>query len=416
VLLAVLPAARGSNLVLATAGGSPGWLLGPLRFAGTSAASGPLAGPLFYAGMAAALALYAVAVCRSHDLPARAWVGAIVALHVLFLLAPPLLSQDVFSYIAYARLGATHGLDPYTHTPLAIAGDPVFRYAGSHGARSVYGPVFTLLTYPLAGLGVAGAFWLLKVAAAAASLGVVALVWRAARLLGRDPAPAAAFVGLNPLLLVHAVAGAHNETMVVLVTTAGIVTFLSGRRAAGAAVAAAASGIKASGAIVAPYLVLASRPRARMALLAAVLAGVVVAGIALAGFGTHALDAVGIISSNQGRTSRWSFPYKTAQLLGAVLPGGRLDYRDPVRAVYAAGLAVTVAWTLVRTWRGDDALRMAGWATLAVLVASAWLVPWYILWLLPLAALAADRRLRWLTVALCAWMLPIAVPLGRFGY
>ncbi|MBV9213015.1 MAG: DUF2029 domain-containing protein [Actinobacteria bacterium] len=416
MLLAVLPAARGSNLVLATAGGSPGWLLGPLRFAGTSAASGPLAGPLFYAGMAAALALYAVAVCRSHDLPARAWVGAIVALHVLFLLAPPLLSQDVFSYIAYARLGATHGLDPYTHTPLAIAGDPVFRYAGSHGARSVYGPVFTLLTYPLAGLGVAGAFWLLKVAAAAASLGVVALVWRAARLLGRDPAPAAAFVGLNPLLLVHAVAGAHNETMVVLVTTAGIVTFLSGRRAAGAAVAAAASGIKASGAIVAPYLVLASRPRARMALLAAVLAGVVVAGIALAGFGTHALDAVGIISSNQGRTSRWSFPYKTAQLLGAVLPGGRLDYRDPVRAVYAAGLAVTVAWTLVRTWRGDDALRMAGWATLAVLVASAWLVPWYILWLLPLAALAADRRLRWLTVALCAWMLPIAVPLGRFGY
>ena len=28
VALAVLPAARGSNLVLATAGGSPGWLLG----------------------------------------------------------------------------------------------------------------------------------------------------------------------------------------------------------------------------------------------------------------------------------------------------------------------------------------------------------------------------------------------------
>jgi hypothetical protein len=58
---------------------------------------------------------------------------------------------------------------------------------------------------------------------------------------------------------------------------------------------------------------------------------------------------------------------------------------------------------------------MAGWATLAILVASAWLVPWYVLWLLPLAALAADRRLRWATVALCAWMLPIAIPLGHFG-
>jgi alpha-1,6-mannosyltransferase len=415
-LMATLPAARGSNLVLATTGGSPGWLLGPLRFLGNAGANGSLAGPLFFAGLWVALALYAIALSRVGDLPARVWIGAVVGLHLLFLLAPPLLSQDVFSYIAYARLSSEHGLDPYTHSPLAIASDPVFRYAGSRGATSVYGPVFTLLTYPLAGLSVPAAFWVLKAVAAAASLGVVALVWRAARLLGRDPLPAALLVGLNPLLLVHAVAGAHNETLVVLVTMAGVVVFLGSRRAFGAAVATAAAGLKASGAIVAPYLVLAARPRARTALVACVAAAVGIGLIALAGFGSHALDAIGLLSSNQGRSSRWSFPYKTAQLIGAVLPGGRLDYRDPVRAVYGAGLAVAVGWTLLRTWRGADPLRMAGWATLAVLVASAWLVPWYILWLLPFAALAADRRLAWLTVALCAWMLPIAVPLGRFGY
>ena len=416
VLLAVLPAAQGSNLVLATSGGSPGWLLGPLRFAGSSGANGSLAGPLFYAGLWLALALYVVALARLGDLPARVWIGAVVALHLLFLLAPPLLSQDVFSYIAYARLGANHGLDPYTHSPMSIVADPVFRYAGSHGAKSVYGPVFTLLTYPLAGLGVPAAFWVLKAVAAAASLGIVALVWRAARLLGRDPLAAAAFVGLNPLLLVHAVAGAHNETLVVLVTMAGVVVFLASRRAAGAAITAAAAGLKASGAIVAPYLVLGSRPRVRPVLLAALAAAVGVALIALIGFGSHALDAVGILSSNQGRSSRWSFPYKTAQLLGAILPGSRLDYRDPVRAAYGAALAVAVAWTMLRTWRGQPRLRMAAWATLAVLLASAWLVPWYIVWLLPLVALARDRRLVWLTVALCAWMLPIGIPLGRFGY
>ena len=54
---------------------------------------------------------------------------------------------------------------------------------------------------------------------------------------------------------------------------------------------------------------------------------------------------------------------------------------------------------------------MAGWATFALLIASAWLVPWYALWLLPLAALAADRRLELATAGLCAWMLVIAVPL-----
>jgi hypothetical protein len=114
--------------------------------------------------------------------------------------------------------------------------------------------------------------------------------------------------------------------------------------------------------------------------------------------------------------SRWSFPYKTAQLLGAVLPGDRLDYRDAVRVLYAVAFAGVAVWTLARTWRGADPIRMAGWATLAILVASAWLVPWYVLWLLPLAALATDTRLRWATFALCAWMLPIAIPLGGFGY
>jgi alpha-1,6-mannosyltransferase len=416
VALAVLPAADGSNLVLGTAGGSPGWLLGPLRFAGAPGADGPLAGPLFYAGMWVALALYAVVVVRADDVSPRLAIGAIVGLHAVYLLAPPLLSQDVFSYIAYARLGAEHGLDPYTHSPLAIPHDAVFPFAGSKDAESVYGPAFTLLTYPLAGLSVGAALWVLKAVAAIASLAIVALVWRGAELLGRAPVAPALFVGLNPHLLVHDVGGAHNETLVVLVTTAGVVAFLAGRRAAGAAVSTAAAALKASAGLVVPYLVAAARPRRRAALLA--VASVVAATVLLAliGFGTNALDALGVLSSNQGRSSRWSFPYKTAQLLGAVLPGDRVDYRDAVRALYGVAFAGVLAFTLWRTWRGADAVRMAGWATLAILVASAWLVPWYVLWLLPLAALAGDARLRWATLALCAWMLPIAIPLGSFGH
>jgi len=416
VALAVLPAASGSNLVLATAGGSPGWLLGPLRFGGAGGADGPLAGPLFYAGMWLALVLYAVVILRAAQVSRRTAIWSIAGLHLLFLLAPPLLSQDVFSYIAYARLGVEHGLDPYTHSPLDIPGDAVFPFAGSKDAESVYGPVFTLLTYPLSGLGVAGAFWVLKVVAALASLGIVAFVWRAAELLGRDPVAPALLVGLNPHVLVNDVAGAHNETLVVLVTMAGVLAFVAGRPRAGPAIATAAAGLKASAGLVVPFLVAAARPRVRGALLAAAGAALAIALLALAGFGTHALDALGLLSSNQGRSSRWSFPYKTAQLLGAVLPGDRVDYRDAVRAAYGAAFAGVFMWTLWRTWRGADAIRMAGWATLAILVASAWLVPWYVLWLLPLAALAGDRRLWWATLALCAWMLPVAIPLGSFGF
>jgi len=411
VPLATLPAAPGSDLVLATVGGSPGWLLGPLRFAGLDGADGPLAGPLFYAGLWVALLLYVAVLVRSADIPARVAVAAIVGLHALFLLAPPLLSQDVFSYIAYARIGVEHGLSPYTTSPSDVPADAVYPFAGSKGAVSAYGPAFTLLTYPLSGLSVAGAFWTLKVVAALCSLGIVALVWRVAEALGRDPVLPALAVGLNPHVLVHVVAGAHNEALVVLITMAGVLAFVRGRQRAGPAVATAAASVKASAGLIVPFLVAGARRRVRGSLIASAVAAALVGLVALIGFGSHSLDALGLLSSNQERTSRFSLPYKTAELLGTLLPGDRLDYRSAVRIVFALAFAATFALLLRQTWRGADPLAMAGWATLAVLLASAWLVPWYALWLLPFAALAADRRLLAATIALSAWMLAIAVPL-----
>lgn len=409
VLMAALPAAPGSNLVLATSGGSPGWLLGPLRFAGASGADGPLAGPLFYAALWVALLLYVVVLLAARSLGVRLALGAVAGLHLLFLLAPPLLSHDVFSYIAYARLGVANHLNPYTHAPLDIPHDPGFTHAGSVDASSAYGPAFTLLTYPLSPLGVPAAFWILKVVAALSSLGVVALVWRIAQRLGRDPLVPAMAVGLNPLVLVHVVGGAHNEALTLLITMAGIALWLAGSRRTGAAVATLAAGIKASAGLVVPFLVVGD---IRRRLAPAVAAAVALVAVGLIAFGTHALDAFTLISSNQDRTSRYSLPYKAAQLLGALLPGDRLDYRDGVRLAFGVVFAAAFLWLLWRAWRGlIDPLDAIGWATLAILVASAWLVPWYILWLLPFAALSRDRRLQLATLVLCAWMLVIAVPL-----
>ena len=346
-----------------------------------------------------ALLLYAVVLVRAADISRRAAIWTVTGLHVLFFLAPPLLSQDVFSYIAYARLGVEHGLSPYTHSPIDIPGDPVFGFAGSKDAVSVYGPAFTLLTYPLANLGVAGAFWVLKAIAAAASLGVVALVWRTAERLGRDPVPPALFVGLSPLVLVHVVSAAHNEALVVLLTMAGVYAFVRGQPRAAGALSTLAAGLKASAGLVVPYLVLGGKPRRVLTGVAAAALFLVVIG--LAGFGTDVLDSLGLLSSNQGRSSRLSFPYLVSELVG---------HRGVVRGAFGLAFAAVAAWTLWRTWRGADPIRMAGWATFAILLASAWLVPWYLLWLLPLAALAADRRLAIATVALSGWVLAIGVP------
>jgi alpha-1,6-mannosyltransferase len=392
VLLAVLPAAPGSRVVLATAGGSPGWLLGPLRFLGLSGASGSSAGPLLYAGMWVALALYAVVLVRAGDISRRTAVGAIAGLHVLFLLAPPLLSQDVFSYIAYARLGVEHGLSPYTHSPIDIPGDPVFGFAGSKDAVSVYGPAFTLLTYPLSSLGVAGAYWVLKVIACAASLGVVALVWRTAERLGRDPVLPALLVGLSPIVLVHV-------ALVMLLTMAGVCAFVRAQPRGAGFWSTFAAGVKASAGLVVPYLVLAGKARRVVAGVA--IASLVLLAIGLVGFGADSLHALGLLSSNQGRSSRLSFPYLVSEAVGN---------RSIVRAMFGLAFAGVAAWTLWHTHRGADPVRMAGWSTFAILIATAWLVPWYLLWLLPLAALAADRRLMVATVALSGWVLAIGVP------
>jgi len=67
----------GSRLVGATAGGSPDWLLGPLRIFGVSGTSGPL----FYAGLWVALVLYVVVLLRVADIPRRAAIWTVAGLH-----------------------------------------------------------------------------------------------------------------------------------------------------------------------------------------------------------------------------------------------------------------------------------------------------------------------------------------------
>jgi hypothetical protein len=412
--LAVLFAAEGSRVVLATAGGSPGWLLGPFRGLGAGFADGKLAGPLFYVGLWLAMLAYVAVLALARSLGARLAIGTIVGLNLLFLLAPPLLSQDVFSYLAYARLDVLHHLNPYTHSPDAVPGDAVFGYAGSKDATSAYGPLFTLGTLPLAKIGVPGAFWVLKVVSAAAVLGIVALAWACAGRLGGDPVFAAVAVGLNPLVLVHVVAGAHNDALVMVLVMGGVLAVLSAHAARGGALAAGGAAVKASGAIAAPFMLIGARERGRF-LLGAAATVAAVAAAALAAFGWKALQAFVLIGQNQERTTHWSVPQKLADGIGSLTGGDPGSIVHFTRAALVAALAIVVAYLLWHAWRERDDPRAwvlaAGWATLAVLVATAWLVPWYAIWVVPLAAVARSRALMAATVMLCAYMLVIAVPL-----
>ncbi|HWO47104.1 MAG TPA: glycosyltransferase 87 family protein [Solirubrobacterales bacterium] len=345
--------------------------------------------------------------------------GTIFLLVTAFAVAPVLLSHDVYSYVDYARLGVRHGLDPYVHPPLAAPADPAYAEVTWTEATSAYGPLFTLLTYPLAWLPVGLAVAALKALAALSVLGIAAIVSRLAGGRGLDPLRAAAFVALNPLVLVHVVGGAHNDALTMLLATFSVAALLSARELSGGALLAAAIATKASAAFLAPFALLgahrhpsvpfgglATKRNRRAAGLFAVgcLGGaLVVTGVAWLAFGWDWLHGFGLAGENQSRTSHMSIPVTTARLTG-------LD-PDAVRLAAALLFAAAVAYLLAWTWRGGDWVRGAAWTAFALLLATSWLLPWYLLWPLPLVAISRDRPLQLLTLALTAYQLGARIPL-----
>lgn len=380
----------------------PAWIDGPL--AGVVPTLGPLALALLLLAMSGSFLL----VLTSADaLPIRWVASAVVGMHLLFLMAPLLLSSDVFLYLAHAGNGVTNGLNPYVDTPADAADDPVLDYVALTWSDkpSLYGPLFTLLSYPAALLGAAGGMWALKVVTAAASLGCVALVSACARRLGRNPGAAVAFVGLNPVLLVWVVGGAHNDALLALFLTAGVYLMLSGReRLAGGAIVAAA-GIKATAGVLLPLLVLGTveRRRALQGTLCA-LAGVVV--VAALAFGVSGVvGAAGSLWTGRENLSPQSVPSQVSSvILGVPVVPAWLELLGT--AVFGS----VIVLMLVRAHLGTDWVTAAGWATFAALASTAWMRPWYLVWLLPLAALGNSRALRVATLGLTAYIV-LAMPL-----
>lgn len=328
--------------------------------------------------------------------------GAIVLLVGAFAVAPVLLSHDVYSYVDYARLGVRHGLDPYVHPPLAAPADPVYPDVTWTESTSAYGPLFTLATCPLAWLPVGAAVAMLKAIAALSVLGIAALTARTAAWRGVDPLRAAVFVALNPLVLVHVVGGAHNDALTMLLAMLAVAALLSAREASAGAALAAAIATKLSAAFLAPFALFATiRPKR---LLAGALGTAAVVGVtAWLAFGWDWLHGFGLAGENQSRTSHMSIPITVARLTG-------LD-PDGVRPIAAILFAAFVAYLLAWTWRGGDWVRAAAWTALALLLATAWLLPWYLLWPLPLAAISRDRPLQLLILSLTAYQLGARIPL-----
>jgi alpha-1,6-mannosyltransferase len=436
LLIVVLAADRPSILSPTThANFYPGWMAGPLGglWPGLTRSTNTLR-YLFTGAVALMYIGYLVALRCAGQLAARWVIGAILAVHAIFLLAPPLALTDVFNYINYGRMEVVHHLNPYTTIPiLEPHGDPSYALSNWHQLLSPYGPLFTLMTFAVVPLGVAASFWVLKAVLALTSLATIVLVWKCARLLGRDPVAAIVLVGLNPIVLAWGLGGDHNDFLMAFFIVLAFYLLLRARAAegpgtrppasarprppappaagpggwllplspaeigAGAAFVTAAA-IKASAAVLIP-VVLAGLVRSPRRLVQVVLGmaatGAAVAAASLAAFGLHVPD----LSTQSRLVTNVSVP----NLVGLAL--GQGGETESLHVVLSGVLAVAVVLCCVQAWRRRESITASGWASVALLVTLSWVLPWYVLWVLPLAALSSSRRLRVTALALGVYVI-----------
>lgn len=419
----------------------PRWMAGPLGGLWPSLTRNALSlRYLFTVTVTVMYGSYIFALKYAPRLRARWAIAAVVGVHALVFLAPPLALTDIFNYVNYGRMEVFHHLNPYTTVPiLEPHNDPSFALSNWHQLLSPYGPLFTLITFAVVPLGVAASFWTLKALLMVASLATILLVWKSARLLGRDPVAAIVLVGLNPIVLVWGLGGDHNDFLMMffvvltfyLLLRAGTMPGAVARRednpsrtpqrdasspvattsdrrwpllAGAGATLVAAVAIKASAGILLP-VVLACLLRNKRDLLPiglGMLAAALVLGASSAiAFGAHFPDL-----ATQGRVvTMVSLP----NLLGLAIGDG--GETNTLRIVLSALLLAIVAACSVLAWRRREAVSAAGWATVALLVTLSWVLPWYVLWVLPFAALSGSRRLRVAALVLGVYFIAAWAPI-----
>lgn len=379
--------------------GFPGWLAGPLKGTGVL-----LTIPRFMFLILALYGLYLLVLRFADSVPWSWAIAAIGALHFVWLLAPPMWLTDVFNYLGYLRIGARHGLNPFTHFLQTVPQDPSFRWVTWPKLNSPYGPLFVAGFWPFAFLSISAGLWAFKIAVAAAAVGCIALVGRLAGELGRPVVPAMLFVGLNPLWLAYGVGGAHNDMFMLLFLLGGLLLLVRRNEAAAGVMVVMGGAIKASGGLLLPFMLIGAQSRRKL-LAGAAAAGAFTVVLSMIFFPSNPIAALTSFANQGAQISYKSFPGQIAQVLFGLDTIG-----SGTQAVANILLLVVVAALVFRAWRGADWLDSASWATLALLLSLVWLMPWYIVWLLPLAAITPDRRLRTAALVFGAFMVLLYIP------
>jgi hypothetical protein len=352
----------------------------------------------FLVALAAAFVLYVVALfaLARREGRLRAVAAVAVAIQLVPLGAPLLLSTDAWTYWSYGRIASVHDANPYRDPPSEFPDDPSFPYVGAdwRDTTSVYGPAFTLASEPVAVAADEShdaAAWIYKTLAAAAILVALALATR----LSPRPVFACAFAGWNPLLAIHFAGGGHNDAWMSALVVGALALAASGRRIWAGVAWAAAVLVKWVPLVFLPLRALATR---RLEYRGFALAAAGLLAVATARYGLGWLEAFGPLAKNANQETSYALPHRLQEL---GVPRGLAI------ALFAAGLAAAFVYLVREALRGRARLALAA---CILMLAAPWLVVWYLVWAVPLAAAEDDRTAQLLTLALGAYLLPQTIP------
>lgn len=322
----------------------------------------------------------------------RGVMRAILWWTVPLLLAPPLFSTDLYSYLAQGVV-ADSGANPYSTVPAALS-HPIIDNPDNHRwltVTSPYGPLFVLITK--IGIGVTGGT-LLPAALLTRLLlagGLVLLCVSLPRLcdhLGGRPANALWLGAANPFVLLVLVSGAHNDLLMAGLLARGTLFVLDHAHVRGFALVATAAAVKVPAAVALPFLVwvwAAHRAGASRRVLVP-MAGAVVTVVGVFGLWTVVagvdLGWLSALGTNSWVETWLSIPTAAGKLLGYLTPLG--TEAGVLAAARLAGwvvLAVLVAWLWWRSREGGAAaVRGAALALLVTALFNAVTFPWYVSW------------------------------------
>jgi hypothetical protein len=343
---------------------------------------------------------------------ARAWALALPCfMNLLLVPCVPVLSQDVFSYMAHGFFATLPQGNPLTQPAYAARDTALGPILASYGwttdvGITPYGIIWTQIEVgimKLCGVNVPAALVLFKTVVTAASLGTAYCLWS---FLGRVR-PADQLTGTlaylwNPLFIVEFAAEGHNDAVMLLFVAAALLGCAAQRPFAATFAQLCAVTSKYVPILFAPaqlvFLWKGRRSTAQLTIgiIAAIAAAGVLAALLYAPLwvGSHSFD--GLLRRGE--------PISSATLFGGL---NWILRRSPLRAhsglltlalIYLPLLGF-IGWRSQRVTDADSLARAFAWIAVAyALAASPDYWPWYVCMPVALVIVADTDRLLWLAV------------------